>query len=104
MLRWLVGLIFLALIVAGGAYLAAGRGAPPTISIDKPDRPVGQKSELQVTAGAPAGTLFNLSISVEQNGKTTPLFTLDAPQSAAMTQSDPAHILVKRPFGKQAVP
>jgi murein DD-endopeptidase MepM/ murein hydrolase activator NlpD len=104
MLRWLAGLIFLALIVAGGAYVVAGRGAPPTISIDKPDRPVGQKSELQVTAGAPAGTLSSLTISLEQNGKTTPLFTLDAPQSAAMTQSDPTHIRITRPFGKQGVP
>src|SRR3954463_3237202 len=104
MLRWLAGLIFLALIVAAGAYVVAGRGAPPTISIDKPDRPVGQKSELQVTAGAPAGTLSSLTISLEQNGKTTPLFTLDAPQSAAMTQSDPTHIRITRPFGKQGVP
>jgi murein DD-endopeptidase MepM/ murein hydrolase activator NlpD len=104
MLRWLAGLLLLALILAGGAYVAAGRGAPPTLTIDKPDRPVGQKSELQVTAGAPAGTLISLSISLEQNGKTTPLFTLEAPESATVTQSDPTHIRVTRPFGKQDVP
>jgi murein DD-endopeptidase MepM/ murein hydrolase activator NlpD len=96
--------LVLALLAACGIYVAAGRGAPPTISIDKPDRPVGQKSDLQVTAGAPAGTLSSLTISLEQNGKTTPLFTLDAPQSATIAQSDPAHIRVTRPFGKQGVP
>jgi len=104
MLRWLAGLLLLALILAGGAYVAAGRGAPPTLTIDKPDRSVGQKSELQVTAGAPAGTLISLSISLEQNGKTTPLFTLEAPESATVTQSDPTHIRVTRPFGKQDMP
>src|SRR4051794_24186301 len=104
MLRWLAGLLLLALVLAGGAYVVAGRGAPPTISIDKPDRPVGQKSDLQVTAGAPAGTLTTLTISLEQNGKTTPLFTLDAPQSATTAQSDATHVRVTRPFGKQGVP
>src|SRR6476620_4926119 len=104
MLRWLIGLVLLALIVAGGAYVAAGRGAPPTLSIDKPDRTVGQKSDLQVTAGAPAGTLTRLIISLEQNGKTTSLFTLEAPQSATLTQFDATHVQVTRPFGKQGVP
>jgi murein DD-endopeptidase MepM/ murein hydrolase activator NlpD len=104
MLRWLAGLLLLALVVAGGAYVVAGRGAPPTLSIDKPDRPVGQTSDLQVTAGAPAGTLTSLTISLEQNGKTTSLFTLEAPQSANVAQSDPTHVRVTRPFGKQAVP
>src|SRR5262249_43670940 len=104
MLRWLAGLLLLALIVAGGTYVAVGRGAPPTLSIDKPDRPVGQKSDLQVTAGAPAGTLTSLTISLEQNGKTTALFALEAPQSATVAQSDATHIRVTRPFGKQGVP
>jgi murein DD-endopeptidase MepM/ murein hydrolase activator NlpD len=104
MLRWLIGLVLLILIAAGGAYVAAGRGAPPTLSIDKPDRTVGQKSDLQVTAGAPAGTLTRLNISLEQNGKTTSLFTLEAPQSATLEQVDATHVLITRPFGKQGVP
>jgi len=104
MLRWLIGLVLLAIIVAGGAYVVAGRGAPPSLSIDKPDRTVGQKSDLQVTAGAPAGTLTSLIISLEQNGKTTSLFTLETPQSATLEQVDATHVQVTRPFGKQGVP
>src|SRR5947208_15710527 len=99
MLRWLAGLVLLTLVAACAIYVAAGRGAPPALSIDKPDRVIGQKGDLEVTAGAPPGTLTSLTIALEQNGKTTPLFTLDAPQSAKIAQSDPTHIRVTRPFG-----
>src|SRR3954469_7033700 len=105
MLRLLAGLVLVALVAACGIYIAAGRGVPPQISIDKPDRVIGQTGELQVTAGAPPGTLTRFNISLEQNGKTIPLFSLDAPPTAAaIAQSDPDHVRVTRPFGKQAVP
>lgn len=104
MFRWLFGLVLIAILVLGGLYVAAGRGAPPALSIDKPDRLVGQKSDLEVTAAAPAGTLTNLTISLEQNGRTTPLFALDAPQSASVAQVDRDRIRVTRPFGKLGVP
>ena len=42
MFRWLAALVLLALIVAGGAYYIAGRGEPPHLSIDKPDKLIGQ--------------------------------------------------------------
>jgi hypothetical protein len=38
MLRWLAGLLFVLALAAGAAYMVAGRGAPPTLTIAKPDR------------------------------------------------------------------
>jgi murein DD-endopeptidase MepM/ murein hydrolase activator NlpD len=104
MLRWLAGLVLVALVVAGGAYWIAGRGAPPGIRIERPERVVGQAGSLDVVVEAPRGRLTSLAIALEQNGRTTPLFSLDAQQSATLTQIDDDHVRVSRPLGKQSVP
>ena len=104
MRRWLAGLVLAVLVVAGGAYWIAGRGAPPAISIERPDRAVGQAGALDVVVAAPRGRLTALTIALEQNGRTVPLFSLDAPQSATITQIDADHVRVSRPVGRQSVP
>jgi murein DD-endopeptidase MepM/ murein hydrolase activator NlpD len=103
-MRWLLGLLLVLVLVCTGAYVVAGRGAPPQLTIDKPDRFVGQAGTLDVTAGAPNGQLTALAITLEQNGKTIPLFALDGPQTASVTRVDATHVKVSRPFGKQSVP
>lgn len=104
MLRWLVGLLLVVLVVAGGTYWIAGRGAPPAIKIDRPERVVGQTGTLDVVVEAPRGRLTALAIALEQNGRSIPLFSLDAQQSATLTQVDDNHVRVSRPVGKQSVP
>jgi murein DD-endopeptidase MepM/ murein hydrolase activator NlpD len=104
MLRWLAGLVLVVLVVAGGAYWIAGRGAPPGITIERPERVVGQAGTLDVVVETPRGRLTSLAIGVEQNGRTTPLFSLDAQQSATLMQIDDDHVRVSRPLGKQSVP
>jgi murein DD-endopeptidase MepM/ murein hydrolase activator NlpD len=104
MLRWLFGFIILALVTAGAAYYAAGRGAPPAITISQPDRFVGQTGTVDVTVSAPGGRFTSLAISLEQNGRTVPLFSLTGSQSATLTQIDRDGMRISRPFGKQSVP
>jgi hypothetical protein len=104
MLRWIAGLVLLLLVLAAAAFSVAGRGAPPQISVQKPDGVVGQTAALDVVVAAPGGRLTTLTMALEQNGRTTPLFSLDAPQSATVTQTDRDHVRVSRPFGKQGVP
>ena len=104
MLRWIAGLVLLLLVSAAAAFSVAGRGAPPQISVQKPDGVVGQTAALDVVVTAPGGRLTTLSMALEQNGRTMPLFSLDAPQSATVTQTDRDHVRVSRPFGKQGVP
>jgi murein DD-endopeptidase MepM/ murein hydrolase activator NlpD len=104
MFRWLLALLVLAALALGGAYVIAGRGAPPHLTIDKPDRVVGQAGTLDVTADAPNAQLTALTITLEQNGKTIPLFTLDGAQTASVTRVDRDHLRVSRPIGKQSLP
>jgi murein DD-endopeptidase MepM/ murein hydrolase activator NlpD len=103
-MRWLVGLVLFTLAAVGEVYYIAGRGAPPVLRIDKPERVVGQAGTLEVVAESPRARLTTLTITVEQNGHALPLFSLDGAQSANITQVDPNRIRVSRPFGKQSVP
>ena len=104
MFRWLLVLVALVCAAFVGLYVAAGRGAPPQLTIDKPDRFVGQVGSLDVTANTPNAKLTKLAITLEQNGKIVPLFTLDGPQTASVTRTDSTHLKVSRPLGKQSVP
>jgi murein DD-endopeptidase MepM/ murein hydrolase activator NlpD len=104
MFRWLLALLVLLALAGAGAYVAAGRGAPPRVTINKPDRFVGQGGSLDVTTEAPNAQLTALTMTLEQNGKSIPLFTLDGPQTATVTRVDQTHLQVSRPIGKQSVP
>ena len=103
MVRWLVGLLMLAVVAIGALYVVAGRGAPPGLVIVKPDRLVGQEGTLEISVEGPRPT--TLAITLQQDGRDVPLFTLDAPQSAVVTPGQTGAVLhIVRPFGKQGVP
>ena len=105
MWRALLALIVVAVLAVGGAYVAAGRVAPPQLTITKPDRIVGQSGSLEVTAQAPNARFTALTVSLEQNGRTTPLFALDNAQMATMmTKVDPNRVRIARSIGRQSVP
>src|SRR3954454_2890438 len=104
MLRWLAGLVFLAALAFGILYVAAGRSAPPRLTIDKPDRVVGQSGAVEVTAEAPNARFTALTIALEQNGKSYPLYALDSAAGASVTPLDRNRLHVSRPIGKQAIP
>lgn len=104
MLRFFTILVIVAAIAAGGLYWAAGRGAPPQLTIDKPEKVAGLDGTLEVTAEAPKGLFKSLTIALEQSGRTIPLFTLDGASTEGLTQTDANHVRVSRPFGKRTVP
>src|SRR4029077_1097514 len=85
-------------------FTIAGRGAPPQLTIGKPDRFVGQAGSLDVTADAPNAQITSLTITLEQNGRSIPLFSLDGPQTASVTRVDRNRLVITRPLGKQSVP
>ena len=109
-MRWLLGLVLILAVAAAGTYYVAGRGAPPHLTINKPDRPIGQVGAVDVTAEAPNAKFTTLTITLEQNGKTVPLFMLDstagapANKDASVTQVDRNQLRISRPLGKQSVP
>ena len=113
MLRWLAGLILACLLVAGAAFWFAGRGSPPAITIERPERVVGQAGTLDVVVEAPGGRFTSLTVALEQNGRTIPLFNLEGDlqsgaiagaERGAITQTGPDTVRVSRPLGKQSVP
>src|SRR6476469_1638046 len=104
MFRWLALILVLLLAIAGGGYVAAGNTTPPTIAIDQPTGPIGQQGTLQFTLGASRGLLSKASATLEQNGKTIPLFDQAAPEGATTKHTDADHVQVTRPIGKTALP
>jgi len=104
MSRWLIGLPFALAVIVFALFTLAGRGQPPTLTIDKPGRLVGQASILEVSAEAPNAQFTTLTISVEQNGKSHGLFSLGGAEQATIAQQGPNRLRITRPFGKQTVP
>ena len=104
MFRWFIALLLLVGLACAGAYVAAGRGAPPRLTINKPDRVVGQTGAVDVVAEAPNGRFTALTIALEQNGNSIPLYSLDNAQAANVTRVDRHQLRIARSVGKQSVP
>lgn len=103
-MRFLVGLLLVLALAAGGTYVYAGRLGGPAIQINKPERFVGQTGALEVAVQAPGAHLEELQIVMEQNGKQFPLFSLADPGGAEVRQDGADRVLVAREIGKQAIP
>lgn len=103
MVRSLAALFVLLAVLVGVAYFVNTRGGPPALAILKPDTAVGQVGSLEVTAEAPDARFVSLIVTLEQNGKTLPLFALNGAQTATIRRvNDQLHI--SRPIGKQSLP
>ena len=88
---------------AGGTWIVAGRGGPPTISIEKPEKFLGQRGTLEVVITAP-GPLIDIEIQLEQGGRVTPLFSGATPGTAEMKQESTDRVRVSRPLTRRDVP
>lgn len=104
LLKFLFFLLVAALIVGAGAWIWAGREAGPTITIRQPEKFVGQTSSLDLAVEAPGGQFSRIDVSVEQNGKTFPVFALGQPAQAQVKQDTANRIYIIRPIGKRAIP
>jgi murein DD-endopeptidase MepM/ murein hydrolase activator NlpD len=105
MRRFLLGFILVLILAAGGAWLVAGRMAPPSITIDKPEKFVGMSTPLEITVSAPnAPSMTPLRVVFEQNGKQTQLFSLDDPGKAQIKQDGTDKVRITHTIGKQAIP
>ncbi len=107
--RFVLFVLVLCAVGFGAAYVISGRSSPPQLTIVSPERVVGQSGTLEVTADAPGGRFTALTISLEQNGKTLPLFALAAASSptggpATVTPVDANRLRITRPIGKRDVP
>jgi len=109
LLKFLFYLILIALICGAGAWFWAGRLAGPTIEIRQPAKFVGQTSVLEMMVQAPDGAFSRVDVTLEQDGKTYPVFSA-APDSLSGVGEDAPRreaadrLLVMRPIGKRAIP
>jgi murein DD-endopeptidase MepM/ murein hydrolase activator NlpD len=103
-MRFVLGLILVLALAAGGAFVAAGRMAGPTINISKPEKFVGQSSPFEVAVGAPGANVADLQIALEQEGRRTPLFTLADQKGAVVKQDGADRLLITGTVGRQQVP
>jgi murein DD-endopeptidase MepM/ murein hydrolase activator NlpD len=103
-MRYLLGILLTLVAAACVVFVVAGRGAAPSIQILRPLKMVGVDTALDVTVETPKANLSRLDVVLEQNGKSTPLFSLAAPASATLTQETPNRIRITRPIGKRALP
>ena len=87
-MRALLAIVFVLLLLAGGAWLVAGRASGPAIAIQQPDKLVGQASPLDVAVTAPRGNLTRLDVAIEQNGQQYRLFDLGNPGSALKQEAE----------------
>jgi len=103
-MRYLAALVLLVVLAAGGAYLYAGRLPGPTIDITKPAKFVGQSTPVDVAVTVPGGKITRLTVAFEQNGKKTPLFSMDAPGNADVKQEAADRVRVTRAISRETVP
>jgi len=104
LLKLLVILLLIGGIVYGAAWFWAGRQAGPDVQLRQPEKFVGQSSALEVVAEAPGGRFSRLEVTLEQNGKSFPVFSLDQPTQATTRQETADRFYVMRRVGKQAFP
>ena len=104
-MRYLLGLLLLAALVAGGAYIYAGSLPGPAIEIVKPEKFVGQSTTVEVAISAPgAQWVGDFQVSFEQNGKQTPLASFAQPATADIKPDGPGRVRVTRTFGRDTIP
>jgi murein DD-endopeptidase MepM/ murein hydrolase activator NlpD len=86
-MRFLLALLLAAIVACAAVFIYAGRMPGPTIEIAKPTKFVGVSTPVEVHVTAPQGKLTKLEIAFEQNGKQTPLFSLDKASAGATLQA-----------------
>ena len=103
-MKFLLSLIVLALFVAGGAWLWAGRAEGPRIEIRQPEKFIGQATPFDMVVESPGGQFARIDAAIEQNGQSYAVFALAQPAQATVRQESADRIFVMRSIGKRDVP
>ena len=101
-LTLVLGLLVLVAVALGGAWVWAGTQPAPTIHIRQPGALIGQATSLDLMVETPGGKLSSLSVTVEQQGKSLPVYALAEAPSEGGAPAEQFYVM--RPLGKQALP
>jgi len=104
-MKYLLGLILILALAAGGAYIVAGRAGGPSIQIEKPEKFVGASTPVEVVVGAPGANLKSLKVVFDQNGKQTTLYEManGQPSGEGVKLDGADKLRITRNVGKQEV-
>jgi len=103
-MRKLLLLIVVLLVIAAGAWFWAGRAEGPRIDLRAPERFIGQATPLDVRVESPGGEFSRVEVTLEQGGRSHPVFTLEQPSQATVKQETAERIYIMRPVGKRDIP
>ena len=103
MRKFLLVLFLLALAGGAGAWWWAGRGGAPGITVVSPAKVMGQGALIDLTVDAPGGQLSALTVTFDQGGKQTPLFSIEQPGAGVLTQDGPDRVHVKVPATRKEI-
>jgi murein DD-endopeptidase MepM/ murein hydrolase activator NlpD len=104
LLKFLFFLVLICAVVLGGAWFWAGRMGGPTIQLRQPDKFVGQATPLELMVESPGGKFSRVDVTLEQNGKSFPVFTLDQQNQAVVKQETADRLYVMRQVGRRTLP
>ena len=106
-MRFIVRAFLFLLVVGtvglGVAWWLAGREPGPAISIQLPEKFVGQSGALEFSVEAPGALLQSVDAVLEQNGQSTPLFSLTT-EAGEIDPAAPDRLRVVRPIGRKTQP
>ena len=104
LLKLLSFLIVICIVAVGGAWFWGGRMAGPTLQLRQPDKFIGQATPLELMVESPGGKFSRVDVTLEQNGKSFPIFTLDQQNSATVKQETADRLYVMRQVGRKTMP
>lgn len=102
-MRKLLALVVLLALIAGGAWIAAGRAVGPTLEIAQPTKLIGQTGDLAIAIESPTA-LKKLDVAIEQEGTRIPIFSLPGDANTKFAQEGDHKFKLTRAIGKKAVP
>jgi len=104
LLKFLVFLVILALVGGAAAWVWSSRAEGPRIDLGQPERVIGQATPLDLRVEAPDGQFARVEVTLEQNGRSFPLFTLAQPSAASVRQESAERLFIMRTIGKRDIP
>jgi len=104
LLKLLLGVLVLGIIGLGGAWIWAGRMDGPRIDVRQPQKFVGQAGTLDMMVEAPRGELSHLDATLEQGGKSYPVYARETGERTRTSQQNADQLWISVPIGKKDVP
>lgn len=104
LLTFLAFLVLLALVAGAAAWVWTSRAEGPRVDLRQPERFIGQATPLDLRVESPGGQFGRVEVTLEQRGRSFPVFTLAQPSTASVRQETAERLFIMRAIGKRDIP